>query len=69
MKEYLIYTPEGYTVAPNKDVEVENCQVLGRAFGSNPNEAKDNLMKDNPWIEVAGFNRSEFIVEQLFTEE
>ena len=29
MKEFIIYTLQGTTNAPNLDVEVENCQVLG----------------------------------------
>ncbi len=69
MNEYIIYTTEGHTIAPNEDVEVENCQVLGLAFGNNPEEAKENLMRDNPWIEEAGFKESEFIIKQLLTNE
>ena len=65
MNEYIIYTIEGYTIAPNEDVGVENCQVLGCAHGSTPQEAKDNLLKDNPWIIEAGFAPAEFIVRQL----
>ena len=68
MAEYIIYTTEGCTIAPNEDVEVENCQVLGRAYGNNSEEAKDNLLKDNPWITEAGFDKTEFIVEQLMTD-
>ncbi len=67
MSEYIIYTTQGYTIAPNEDVELENCQVLGRAFGNNPNEAKDNLIKENPWIVKAGFDESEFIIARLAT--
>ncbi|MBR1551777.1 MAG: hypothetical protein IJ632_05590 [Muribaculaceae bacterium] len=67
MNEYIIYTNEGYSIAPNEGVEVENCQVLGCAYGSNPVEAQENLLKDNHWITEAGFHRSEFIVKQLFT--
>lgn len=67
MNEYIFYTTEGYTIAPTEDYEVENCQVLGCAFGINKNEAKDNLLKENPWIVEAGFNESEFIVRQLLT--
>ena len=48
MNEYIIYTTEGYTIAPNEDVEVENSQVLGRIYGNYQDEAKDNLLKDNP---------------------
>lgn len=33
MNEYIIYTTEGHTIAPNENVEVENCQVLGCATG------------------------------------
>ncbi len=69
MNEYIIYTTEGHTIAPNESIEVENNQVLGRAHGNNPQEAKDNLLKENPWIRDAGFNRSEFIVEQLLSKE
>ena len=68
MNEYIIYTTEGCTIAPNEDVAVENCQVLGRAYGNNSEEAKDNLLKDNPWITEAGFDKTEFIVEQLMTD-
>lgn len=67
MNEYIIYTTEGYTIAPNEDVEVENCQMLGCAYGNNAIEAQDNLLKDNPWIIEAGFHRSEFIIKQLLT--
>ena len=65
MNEYIIFTTEGHTIAPNENVEVENCQMLGEACGNNPDEAKDNLLKENPWIAEAGFRRSEFIVRQL----
>lgn len=68
MNEYIIYTTEGYTIAPNENVEVENCQVLGCVCGNNAAEAEDNLLKENPWIAEAGFNRSEFIVRQLLSD-
>ena len=67
MNEYIFYTTEGHTIAPNENVEVENCQVLGSAFGNNKDEAQENLLKDNPLIGEAGFNESEFIVRQLLT--
>ena len=69
MNEYIIFTTEGHTTAPNENVEVENCQVLGRARGNNPNEAKDNLLKDNQWIAEAGFNSSKFVVVQFLSDE
>ncbi|MBQ3324794.1 MAG: hypothetical protein IJG81_08135 [Muribaculaceae bacterium] len=67
MNEYIIYTTEGHTIAPNETVEVENCQVLGCTYGKNASEAQDNLVKENPWITEAGFHKSEFIVKQLQT--
>ena len=65
VKEYIIYTPEGVTIAPNVKCAVENCQVLGCALGENPAEAVDVLLRDNPWILEAGFSRDEFIVRLL----
>lgn len=69
MNEYIIFTTEGFTTAPNENIEVENSQILGRVCGNNTEEAKINLLKDNPWISEAGFDSSEFIVEQLLTNE
>jgi hypothetical protein len=65
MKEYIIYTTEGYTIAPNENVEVENCQMLGEACGNNPEEARANLLKENPWIIEVGFSPAKFIIRQL----
>jgi hypothetical protein len=31
-KEYIVYTPEGMTIAPNDKCVVENYQVLGVLF-------------------------------------
>lgn len=64
-KEYIVYTPEGMTIAPNEECAVENCQVLGCALGESPVEVVDVLLKENPWILEAGFSRDEFIVRQL----
>lgn len=50
MNEYIIYTAEGYTIAPNENIEVENCQVLGCTYGNNAEEAQDNLLRENHWI-------------------
>ncbi len=55
MNEYIFYTTEGQTYAPNDSIEVENCQVLGTANGSNESEAQENLLNENPWITEAGF--------------
>lgn len=68
MSEYIFYTTEGFTQAPNGN-NVENCQVLGRAFGKNIKEARCNLLKENPWIEEVGFDMEDLLVKQLLTEE
>ena len=65
VKEYIIYTPEGATIAPNEECLVENCQVLGCVSGANLNEAIDVLLRDNSWIREAGFLRDKFIVREL----
>ena len=64
MSEYIIYTTEGFTQDPNGN-DIDNCQVLGCVSGNTPQEARDNLLKDNPWIIEAGFVPAEFIVRQL----
>ena len=69
MNEYIFYTPEGYTYPPCEDMEVENCQVLGRALGNNPEEARNNLMQDNPWIKEYGFDIEVAICKQLFSDK
>jgi len=68
MADFLFYTSEGFTQVRN-GIDIENCQMLGIAKGKDKVEAQDNLLKDNPWIEEADFNRSEFIVEQLLPDE
>lgn len=55
MAEYIFYTAEGYTQAPNGN-DIENCQLLGRAYGDNTNQALDNLLKENPWIIEHGYD-------------
>ena len=65
MKEYIIYTTEGVTIAPNENCLVENCQVLGCAVGKDPQSAIENLLRENQWIIEAGFSKDKFITRQL----
>ena len=69
MNEYLFFTLEGTTIAPNADIEVENCQLLGRVRASCVDEARIILLEENPWIEEAGFSTGDLIQEQITTEE
>ena len=64
MAEYIFYTTEGFT-QDTKGNDVENCQLIGMAFGENKNEAKNNLMKENPWIKEHSFDEKTFIVKEL----
>ena len=65
MNEYIFYTAEGHSTAPNEDYEVEHCQMLGMAKGRNELEARKNLLKENPWIEEAGFDYTKMMARQL----
>lgn len=69
MNEYIFYTTEGTTYPPIEGKEIDNCQLLGRAYGQTSAEAKSNLLKDNPWIEEVGFGSDCIIAEQVLTEE
>lgn len=64
MKEYIFYTPEGFTQAPDGE-DIENCQLLGRAWGIDKPDALQNLLKHNPWIEQRGFEPYNAICKEL----
>lgn len=64
MAEYIFYTTEGFTQDPEGE-EVENCQLIGRAFGNDENEAKNNLLKENPWLKEHSFDIEMFIGREL----
>lgn len=66
MADFIFYTTEGFTQDPNGN-DIENCQMLGIAKGKDKVEAKDNLLKDNPWIIEAGFAPTDIIIRQLAT--
>lgn len=69
MNEYIFYTTEGNTEAPNADYEIDNCQMLGRSQGNTVQEAQTNLLHDNLWIIEAGFDTHKFIAKQLLNKE
>ena len=55
MNEYIFYTTAGYTLAPDGETEVENCQVLGFAKGHSAAEAKERLLAGETWITELGY--------------
>lgn len=67
MNEYIIYTSEGTTGAPNPNHDVENCQVLGIAQAENEHAAVQRLFHDNLWIKQAGFSESNIFIQQIIT--
>lgn len=67
MKEYIVYTTEGYTSGPNTDIEVQNCQVLGIIEGSSSKEAIKKLFEQNDWIMKAGFSIDKAFARALLT--
>jgi len=69
MNEYIFYTTEGITLAPNKNEEVENCQVLGIVEAKNVSKAKDLLLQKNPWITKSDFTMDKIMVKQVLTIE
>lgn len=64
MAEYIFYTTEGFTQAPDGE-DIENCQLLGRAYGKDEHDALSNLLKENPWIKERGFKTYEAICKEL----
>ena len=66
MKKFIIVTPEGNTIAPNKKILVNNMQVLGIVENvNNENEAVVKLLKENNWLIDAEYNIAEFILYEL----
>lgn len=64
MTEYIFYTTEGFTQATDGN-DIENCQLLGRAYGKDKHDALSNLLKENPWIKERGFEPCETICKEL----
>jgi DNA-binding ferritin-like protein (Dps family) len=65
MKEFIFITHEGTTESPTGK-HVENIQVLGFAHGEDWQEARSNLLKENSWIEEAGFSMENVQAIEVF---
>ena len=46
-------------------LKLENCQLLGRAYGKDKHDALSNLLKEKPWIKERGFEPCETICKEL----
>lgn len=64
MIEYIFYTTEGFTQAPDGE-NIDNCQVLGCAYGQDKNDALNNLLRENPWIKDRGFEPGGAISKEI----
>jgi hypothetical protein len=56
MKTYIFLTNEGTTLCPN-DTEINNSQVIGFANGETPENAFQELKKENEWLKGTGFDQ------------
>ncbi len=60
MKSYIFITDEGHTFQPNTEAiepDIENCQVIGFAEGLNPQQAFENLIRNNSYLSQTTFNK------------
>lgn len=69
MNEYIFYTTEGITLAPDEDIDVDNCQILGFVEAKDCAKAKKLLLENNPWIIEAVFSTSDIMVKQVLTNK
>ena len=68
MKEYVFFTSEGWTIPPNENMTVENCQLLGFAKGDSKENALKHLILGNPWIIECGFDISQITGVRVIRE-
>lgn len=64
MNEYIFYTTEGFTQDPHGN-EVENCQLMGVAWGNNRADALQRLLEENGWIKRHDYNPDKFVCRRL----
>ena len=65
MNEYIFYTTIGYSLAPDGETQVENCQVLGFAKGHSADEAKARLLAEEAWIAELGYADAPILSRQV----
>ena len=53
MKSYIFITAEGYTFQPKStsiEPDIENCQVIGFAQGTDANQAFQKLIRESDYL-------------------
>lgn len=61
MKSFIFITSEGSTFQPGSEAlepDIENCQVLGFADGTSPEDAFKNLIEENGSLLQTSFNET-----------
>jgi hypothetical protein len=59
MNSFIFITTEGHTFQPGSEStepDIENCQVIGFAEGSDDQNAFENLIRDNPSLPETTFD-------------
>ena len=59
VKSYIFITTEGYTYQPNSESiepDIENCQVIGLAEGTDIDNAFENLLRENEYLLETSFD-------------
>ena len=60
MNSYIFITTEGHTYQPDSEAaepDIENCQVIGFAQGSNSKQAFENLIEESPYLLQTAFDQ------------
>jgi hypothetical protein len=55
MAQYIFYTHDSFSTAPNGE-NIKNLKILGIEKGNSKENAVQNLLDNNKWIEVNDFN-------------
>lgn len=64
MKQFVFYTTEGYTYAPNSE-NVENCQILAFETANDKNEAMDLFKARYAYLSEQGFSMAEVVCREI----
>ncbi|MBN1363198.1 MAG: hypothetical protein JW976_00185 [Syntrophaceae bacterium] len=60
MRQYIFLTNEGRTLQPEvggREQDIENMQVIGFATGTDPEDAFQRLLSENPYLLETSFER------------
>jgi len=64
MKRFIIYTTEGYTIAPD-NTDIENCQILSFEDANSKEEARDKFFAHHQDLFKHGFSRCKVVCVEI----